>query len=190
MQGGPLEAAPRPASRPRQPALAALSVLLGWVNRQVLRLSMMVLVGAACVLTYSVLTRYFLKSATDWQDEVAVFLLVGATFMCTGYVQSQRGHVGIEALASILPAGVNRVRLLLVDVVSTLFCAFFTWKSFTLLHEALKDGQTTSSTLAAPLWIPYGLMTLGMGLLTLQLLLQSAVRMTGGEVSAEARSAA
>jgi TRAP-type C4-dicarboxylate transport system permease small subunit len=164
---------------PRQRALAVLQSLLEWINLQVLRVSMLVLVGASCVLTYSVLTRYFLKSATDWQDEVSVFLLVGATFMCCGFVQSRRGHVGIEALASVLPAAVNRVRALVVDAVSTLFCAFFSWKSYTLLHEAVKDGQTTSSTLAAPLWIPYGLMTVGMGLLTLQLLLQTLVRVTG-----------
>ncbi len=179
MSGGSPQAAHAPALRPRLAALAAADVALKWVNQQVLRLSMVVLVGASCVLTYSVLTRYFLKSATDWQDEVSVFLLVGATFMCTGYVQSHRGHVGIEALAGLLPSGVNRVRMGVVDAVSTLFCAFFSWKSWTLLHEAIKEGQTTSSTLAAPLWIPYGLMMVGMTLLTLQLLLQTLVRVTG-----------
>ena len=59
---------------------------------------MLALVLAAGVLTYSVVTRYFLKSATDWQDEVAVFLLVGATFMTTAHVQSLRGHVGHRSL--------------------------------------------------------------------------------------------
>jgi len=49
------------------------------------------------------------------------------------------------------------------------------------LHEAWVEGQTTSSSFAPPLWIPYGLMTAGMGLLVLQLLLQSAVRLLGGE---------
>jgi TRAP-type C4-dicarboxylate transport system permease small subunit len=180
MQGGaPEAAAHHPSPRPRQPLLALLWTALEGINRLVLGLSMLALVAAAGVLTYSVLTRYFLKSATDWQDEVSVFLLVGATFMCTGYVQSRRGHVGIEALAALLPAGVNRVRLLLVDGVSCAFCVFFSWKSWTLLREAWVDGQTTSSTLAAPLWIPYGLMTLGMALLTLQLLLQTLVRLTG-----------
>jgi TRAP-type C4-dicarboxylate transport system permease small subunit len=108
-------------------------------------------------------------------------MLVGATFMCTAYVQSLRGHVGIEALASILPAAVNRVRAMLVDVVSTLFCSFFSWKSWTLLHEAWVEGQTTSSSFAPPLWIPYSLMAVGMSLLALQLLLQSAIHIAGGD---------
>lgn len=167
---------------PRNPALAALVRSMTWLNLQVLRLSMLALVLTSVVLTYSVVTRYFLKIATDWQDEASVFMLVGAMFMCTAYVQSQRGHVGIEALATILPAGVNRVRVLLVDIVSTLFCSFFAWKSWTLFYEAWSEGQTTSSSFAPPLWIPYAMMAVGMTLLAIQLLLQSATRVTGGEV--------
>jgi TRAP-type C4-dicarboxylate transport system permease small subunit len=171
--------------RPKNAVVAALASALKGLNALVLRLSMLALVLAAGVLTYSVVTRYFLKSATDWQDEVAVFLLVGATFMTTAHVQSLRGHVGIEAFANLLPPALNRLRLLLVDLVSTLFCAFFTWKSWALLHEAWSEGQTTSSSFAPPLWIPYSLMAVGMSLLTLQLLLHTLVQLTGGEVAKE-----
>lgn len=167
---------------PRNPAIALLSKALNGLNRVVLRLSMVALLLTSCVLTYSVVTRYFLKSSTDWQDEAAVFMLVGATFMCTAYVQSLRGHVGIEALSSMLPASINAARMIFVDVVSTLFCTFFTWKSWSLFYEAWSEGQTTSSSFAPPLWIPYSLMAVGMTLLTLQLFLQSATRLSGGEV--------
>ncbi|HEY1090171.1 MAG TPA: TRAP transporter small permease [Burkholderiaceae bacterium] len=137
---------------------------------------MLALVAAAAVLTYSVVTRYLYKSATDWQDEAAIFLLVGATFMCAAQVQAQRGHVAIEAFTGLLPPFINRVRLLLVDLISLAFCSFFSWKSWTLLHEAWVDGMTTSSSFAPPLWIPYGLMALGMSLLSLQLLLHALLR--------------
>jgi len=39
-------------------------------------------------------------------------------------------------------------------------------------HEAWVDKMTTSSSWAPPLAIPYGLMSVGMTLLTVQLLLQ------------------
>lgn len=162
--------------------VAFLASALQLLNTLVLRISMLALVLTSCVLTYSVVTRYFLKSATDWQDEVAVFMLVGATFMTTAHVQSMRGHVGIEAFANLLPPVLNRVRLLLVDLVSTLFCTFFSWKSWSLFHEAWSEGQTTSSSFAPPLWIPYSFMAVGMSLLTLQLLLQTLVHVSGGEV--------
>ena len=145
------------------------------VNRFVMMLGMVALLAAAFILTSSVATRYFLHASTDWQDEASVFCLVGATFLCSAFVQAIRGHVGIEAVSSILPAGVNRVRIALVDLGCLAFCAFFTWKSCTLLHEAWAEGQTTSSSWAPPLWIPYALMSAGMALLTLQLAVQVVV---------------
>jgi len=117
-----------------------------------------------------------MKASTDWQDEAAVFCLVGATFLCGAFVQSLRGHVGIEAIAGLLPISLDRLRLMLVDLLSVLFCAFFAWKSWTLFHEAWVDKQTTSSSWAPPLWIPYGLMAAGMTLLSVQLLVQLSAR--------------
>jgi len=162
---------------PHTPAL--LQPLAHWlhqINRAMLGLGMVALLVAAGVLTYSVFSRYVFKASTDWQDEAAVFCLVGATFLCSAFVQGLRGHVGIEALSSLLPAGLNRIRLLLVDLMATLFCGLFAWKSWTLFHEAWAEGQTTSSSWAPPLWIPYGLMALGMTLLTLQLAVQLSAR--------------
>lgn len=147
---------------------------LALANRAMAVLGMLGLVAASLVLTSSVVSRYFLHASTDWQDEAAEFCLVGAVFLCGAGVQALRGHVAIEALAAALSARANRVRLAFVDVLCLAFCAFFAWKSWTLLHEAWVDGQTTSSSWAPPLWIPYGLMAAGMTLLALQLAVQAA----------------
>lgn len=169
-----------PVVDPDTPAvLVPLARALLWVNRAMVFLGMIALLVASLVLTFSVFSRYLVKASTDWQDEAAVFCLVGATFLCGAFVQSLRGHVGIEAVATLLPRAVNRLRLALVDLMCTLFCAFFSWKSWTLLHEAWVDGQTTSSSWAPPLWIPYLLMSVGMSLLALQLLVQFTARLNG-----------
>jgi TRAP-type C4-dicarboxylate transport system permease small subunit len=147
--------------------------LLGLLNKAIVVLSAIALVLASCVLTYSVLLRYFTPEPTDWQDEFSVFLLIGVSFMAAAWVHSQRGHIGIEALASILPAKVNRVRLFVVDMLSALFCAFFAWKSWTLLHEAWVEGYYSATSWAPPLWIPYLAMSAGMTLLTVQIIVQA-----------------
>lgn len=159
--------------------LRPLAQLLLWINQAMVLLGMLALLAASLVLTYSVVSRYVMQASTDWQDEAAVFCLVGATFLCGAYVQGLRGHVGIEAVATLLPTTVNRWRLVLVDLMGLAFCTFFAWKSWTLFHEAWVEQQTTSSSWAPPLSIPYGLMALGMSLLSLQLLVQWGTRVNG-----------
>jgi TRAP-type C4-dicarboxylate transport system permease small subunit len=129
-------------------------------------------IAAGLVLTYSIAVRYVLHSSTDWQDEMAVFLLVGATFLSAPYVQSMRGHIAIEAIEGFLPEQIERVRQIVSDVVCLLFCGFFAWQSWLLLLEAIDDGRVTDSAWAPPLWIPYSVMTAGMSLLTLRLAMQ------------------
>jgi TRAP-type C4-dicarboxylate transport system permease small subunit len=158
--------------------LASCARGLASLNRALLIVSMGALGLAALILSTGVVLRYFFQTATDWQDEAAVFLLVGATFLCGAHVQSLGGHVAIDALSGVLSARVNHLRRILVDAVSVAFCAFFAWKSWTLCHEAWMEKQTTSSTWAPPLSIPYGLMATGMTLLALQLALSLAVRLT------------
>jgi TRAP-type C4-dicarboxylate transport system permease small subunit len=145
---------------------------LARINRLVVIISSTALVIASCVLTYSVIVRYFLHFPTDWQDEMSVFLIVGAVFMSSAAVQAQRGHIGIEAIVGLLSPRANRVRQVLVDVASLVFCAYFAWKSWLLLEEAITENFHSGSTWGPPLWIPYSLMTAGMTLLSLQLLLQ------------------
>jgi TRAP-type C4-dicarboxylate transport system permease small subunit len=161
--------------------VAALGRALDLCNRTIVILAGIALVAACVILSYSVLGRALFKSPNYWQDEAAVFLLVGATFMTAAYVQSQRGHVAIEAFTTLMSPFANRIRLWLVDVASLAFCAFFTWKSFTLAHEAYVDGQVSNSMWSPPLAIPYTLMALGMSLLCLQLLLQIILPLTGAQ---------
>src|SRR4051795_1473336 len=159
--------------------VAALHYGLASINRLIVFLAAIALIAACAVLSYSVLGRAIFHSANYWQDEAAVFLLVGATFMTAAYVQSQRGHVAIEAFVGLLSPFANRIRLWLVDIASFAFCAFFAWKSWTLAHEAWVDGQVSNSMWSPPLAIPYVLMAAGMTLLCVQLLLQLAIPLSG-----------
>ena len=164
---------PGTAPAREQGGLTAIAALwLGRVNNAAAVVSAVAVGIAGCVLTWEATARYLFKIPSDWQDEVSVFLLVGATFLSASWVQERRGHVGIQALAAILPPRADRIRRFASDIAALAFCAFFSWKSWTLLHEAVKDGQTSNSAFGAPLWIPYGCMAAGMTLVTLQLLLQ------------------
>src|SRR3954452_24902270 len=160
------------------PLVAALCQALALCNNAIVVFAALALIAACVILSYSVLGRALFHSANYWQDEAAVFLLVGATFMTAAYVQGQRGHIGIEAFVGLLSPLANRIRLWLVDVASLLFCAFFAWKSLALAHEAWGDGPVSNSMCSPPLAIPYVLMACGMTLLCVQILLQLMTPLT------------
>jgi TRAP-type C4-dicarboxylate transport system permease small subunit len=146
------------------------------LNKFLMLLGSVALMVSALILSYSVLSRGLFHAANDWQDEAALFCLVGVTFLCSSYVQEKRGHIGISAIEGLLPHPVNQVRGIIVDVISCLFFAFFSLKTWDLLVEAWVDGQVTNSTWAPSLWIPYSMMFAGMCLLTFQIFLQIFVR--------------
>jgi TRAP-type C4-dicarboxylate transport system permease small subunit len=168
---------------PPTPAGGPLGRGLAFINATIVLLSSIALVIAAIVLTYSVVSRYFLHLSTDWQDELSVFLIVGAVFMSAAAIQARRGHVAIEAIVTLLPEPVNRIRQIVVDIACFAFCAFFAWKSWLLLDEAWTENFHSESTWGPPLWIPYSLMTVGMTLLGLQILLQVVVELMPGRPS-------
>ena len=152
--------------------MARINRAMAVLNKTIVVLCSVALIVASTILSYSVVARYFFNAATYWQDEAAVFLLVSGTFLSTAFVQSGRGHIGIEALNGYFSPRGNAIRLFIVDAVSLAFCCFFAWKSWTLFHEAWVDGQVSGSTWAPPLWIPYSTMALGMTLMALQIALQ------------------
>lgn len=172
-----------PAAPPERGIIGLIDKGMTGLNLVISVVGGVALVVASCILSYSVVTRYFLKLPTDWQDEASVFFIVGAVFMSAAGVQARRGHVAIEAVASLLPPAVNRVRLMIVDFLCAVFCLFFAWKSWTLLHEAWTEDQHSISTWGPPLWIPYSLMAVGMSLLTLQICLQLVSALLGNNKS-------
>ena len=157
---------------PRSGALGSIQIAVSGLNSVLAVGSAFAIAAAGAVLTWEVMGRYFFAIASDWQDELSTFLLIGATFAAAGWIQSKRGHVAIDALTHILPPGIDAVRKVMADLFSFMFVTFFAWKSWALFYEAWDEGQTTPSAWGPPLWIPYGCMALGMSLLSVQLLLQ------------------
>src|SRR5947207_3279130 len=131
---------PEQTAVPTAGAAGPLERVIAALNQLIVIVSSVALLGASVVLTYSVIVRYFLKFSTDWQDEMSVFLIIGAVFMSAAAIQARRGHVAIEAITTVLPPRLNMIRQIVVDAASFVFCAYFAWKSWLLLLEAWVEG--------------------------------------------------
>jgi TRAP-type C4-dicarboxylate transport system permease small subunit len=165
----------RPVEPGGAPALVRGPVarLLDGIDRVLVVAAIAATVCAGLVLTYSVFVRGVLHWSTDWQDEISVFLLVGATFLSAPWVQARRGHIAIEAVSGLLSPAADRVRLLLVDTICLAFTLVFGWQCWSLFVDAIQSGEVTDSVFAPPLWFPYSLMTGGITLLACRFGLQA-----------------
>lgn len=75
-------------------------------------------------------------------------------------------HIRVDILAGILPDGVNRVLLSVGHVLLAAVAALVAWRTVLLVDNSLTYGST-STMLAAPLWIPQSLMVPSLLMLTL-----------------------
>jgi TRAP-type C4-dicarboxylate transport system permease small subunit len=126
-----------------------------------------------------VFIRYVLNQTTIWQTDFVTYSLVGATFIGAPYLLLSRGHVNVDVLPLYLGQK-GRYRLALASMLMALaFCATMTFLTFQFWHEAWINNWRSDSMWRARMWIPYGAMPLGMGLLSLQYIVEIIKLVTG-----------
>jgi len=120
------------------------------------------------VVCQMVFVRYVLNETTIWQTDFTTYCLVGATFIGSPYVLLTRGHVNVDVLPHYLNQR-GRYWLALASILMSLaFCAVMTVLTFNFWHEAWTQKWVSDTMWRARLWIPYGTMPIGLGLITLQ----------------------
>src|SRR5258708_16930381 len=93
---------PEPTVAPIEGATGPVERAIAALNQLIVIVSSVALLGASLVLSYSVIVLYFLKFSTDWQDEMSVFLIIGAVFMWVAALLACRAHYATQVTAGLL----------------------------------------------------------------------------------------
>jgi TRAP-type C4-dicarboxylate transport system permease small subunit len=137
--------------------------------------------AAVVIVCHMVFVRYVLNHNTIWQTDFVTYSLIAATFLGAPYVLLTKGHVNVD----VLPIYVGpRVRFWLAIVamsVSFAFCAVMTVLTYNFWHESYVNDWVSDTMWRARLWIPYAAMPVGLGLLSLQYLVDFFNLITGRE---------
>ncbi len=124
--------------------------------------------SGVAVVCQMVFVRYVLNQTTIWQTDFVIYSLIGATFIGSPYVLMTRGHVNVDVLPHYVGEQ-SRFRLALVSGLMTLFFALaMTILTFLFWKEAWDNRWVSDTMWRARLWIPYGSMPIGLGILSLQ----------------------
>jgi TRAP-type C4-dicarboxylate transport system permease small subunit len=133
------------------------------------------------VVCQMVFVRFILNENTIWQTDFVTYSIVAATFLGSPYVLMLRGHVNVDVLPHYLGRQA-RYWLALASIVMSLgFCAVIFVLTYRYWREAWNESWLSNTMWRVRLWIPYASMPLGLGILTLQYVVELYSLVSGRE---------
>ena len=113
---------------------------------------LVVLAGTVMVasLLIGVFFRYVVQSSLSWTDEVAMLSLSWTVFLSAVLLVRDNGHVRVEIIEQMLPAGVFRLLQRLIWSGIAALGAWMVWTGWGFVEITM--GQT-SSAIRYPLWL-------------------------------------
>ena len=122
--------------------------------------------------------------------EIGAFLFVGAVFLGLAGTLRAGGHVRVTLMIRVLPPTAGRALGLAVSAAAAALAAFATWSSAAQTLDSWRFDSVSYGMVKVPLWLPQGVMTLGLALFCLALLDALAALATGRTPAHEVAEAA
>jgi TRAP-type C4-dicarboxylate transport system permease small subunit len=124
----------------------------------------------ALILITEVIATSFLGWSQPWSVEYAIYLQCFVLFLGAGWTLRQGGHIRVAVLVGILAPGLARLLDLLGSAFAIGITGFATLALWQQLLRTFEFGSTSFYPMATPIWIPQGLLTVGVTLLWLAFL--------------------
>ena len=162
-----------------------VQILALGVWRLVLVLAMLLLGVLVATTLLQVLSRYVLRQPFDWTEEVARYVFVWVGMIGAGIAAKDRAHFFVDLVLERLPPGLGRYVTLVVGVVSTTFLVVV---SLAAIELAVSNRVQDSPVLTVPMSVPYFAIPVGLVLMALFTLVDTArkVRRADGREGADA----
>lgn len=128
-------------------------------------------VAGVLVSTYTVIMRYIFNDSPIWGLEIFEFLMTWAIFLAFGMALRENHHIVVDLLYDRLPFQVKRVISVIANLIGAGFSIFMTVTGAQMIALAYEQ-QIVTIDVGIPIWIPYIVMPVGMGLLALQFLVK------------------
>jgi TRAP-type C4-dicarboxylate transport system permease small subunit len=127
--------------------------LVAWLAHGLCAVGVVCVVAMMTLTTADVIARYVLNSPTMWADEMASYLLIAIVFL--GLAENIRtdGHIRIDVVTNLVPAGWRRLLEMLAYAVGIVFAAMLLAGTWTRFHNFWVRNTLSDSPLMTPMWI-------------------------------------
>ncbi len=144
--------------------------------------SAVILVGMVGHILFEILLRTFFNTSTYVLDEFVGYGVAAMTFLALGYSMQEGALIRVNILL-IRTHGAFRRGLELICIFSTLvlgcYVFYYFWRNW---KRDWDRGAVSESIAEIPMWIPEGLVVIGMALFIIQLFAYFVRVVTGGEI--------
>ena len=104
--------------------------------------------------------------------EMSGYMLIGIVFLGLAYTQRKGRHIKIIMLTERLSPRKRQVLEIVALTVGLAFIGWFTWSTFGPVIQNYVLKTTSLTVVHTPLWIPYGFVAVGLGMLAIELLVE------------------
>lgn len=147
-------------------------ILTLWSRIETAAIGLLVLAALVTFLGGAALRVFAPRWAIDWADEVALYLIIWGTLIAGSVLAAEQRHIHTEILVSQFPHRLRRLTAIAMGGLTLGFCmvmAWYGWEAFTF--SLLLDDRSGSSLRTPQAWALFLPLPLGMGLLTMKILL-------------------
>ncbi len=137
------------------------------------------LVGMVGMILYEIILRYFFSSSTFMLQEMVGYGVATCTFLALGYTLEHRGLIRVNVLLTRVGPGWRRVLEAVSAALTMGAIGMLIWFFWLRVTRHWTRGSVSSSIAEVPLWIPEGVLLLGLGIFWLQLFAYFLRQITG-----------
>jgi TRAP-type mannitol/chloroaromatic compound transport system permease small subunit len=149
--------------------LLKFSNAVDWLNAQVGRWVIWLILGSTIISAINALVRKIFNTSSNAYLEVQWYLFAGAFLLAAGYTLLHNEHVKIDVISSHL----SKRKQIWIDVIGFTFflmpmCMIILWFGTPFFLQGFRSGEMSSNAGGLIRWPVYALMPIGFGLLMLQ----------------------
>src|SRR3954467_2152707 len=118
---GQLEGVPGTPSLARKTAIPILTPVNALLSRLCMKLAVAGLFGIIASVVWQVFGRYVLNDTPVWAESTALLLVIWVTMLGAAAGVRDAGHIGMESLVVLLPAGLQRICEIIIHCLTIVF---------------------------------------------------------------------
>ena len=130
---------------------------------------------------YEIVLRTFFDSSTFVLDEFVGYGVAAVTFLALGFSLEEGSLIRVNMLLSVTRGKVRRTLEVFSAGTTLALICYITWYFLFSVKRNFIRGTTSESIAEVPLWIPEGLVLLGLAIFAVQLFAYLLRVITGGE---------